>query len=118
MQVIVTRIAGLNLCRQAVDNSATAVTGMSGRGASVRGETPGQVEGETLMHTLVQLGKSLSIETLAEGIEQTAELSLLQSEQCDSGQGFLLARPLDAAATEALLSTWVARQAPEATPVL
>jgi len=60
-------------------------------------------EGETLLHELVQLGKSLSIETLAEGIEEPRELSLLQAEQCDSGQGFLFARPLDAAAAEALL---------------
>jgi len=60
-------------------------------------------EGETLLHALVQLGKSLSIETLAEGIEEPRELSLLQAEQCDSGQGFLFARPLDAAATEAFL---------------
>ena len=35
-------------------------------------------EGETLIHTLVQLGKALSIETFAEGIEQQQELSLLQ----------------------------------------
>jgi len=60
-------------------------------------------EGETLIHTLVQLGKSLSIETFAEGIEQQQELSLLKDEDCDSGQGFLLARPLDVAATEAFL---------------
>jgi diguanylate cyclase (GGDEF)-like protein len=60
-------------------------------------------EGETLLHALVQLGKALSIETLAEGIEHQQELSLLQDEQCDSGQGFLYARPLDAEATEAFL---------------
>ena len=53
-------------------------------------------EGETIIRTLVQLGKALSIETLAEGIEQPHELSLLQGERCDSGQGFLFARPLDA----------------------
>ena len=53
-------------------------------------------EGDTLIRTLVQLGKSLSIETLAEGIEQSRELSLLKEEHCDSGQGFLFARPLDA----------------------
>ncbi len=58
-------------------------------------------EGETLIRTLVQLGKALSIETFAEGIEQQQELSLLQDEDCDSGQGFLFARPLDVAATEA-----------------
>jgi diguanylate cyclase (GGDEF)-like protein len=57
-------------------------------------------EGETLIHTLVQLGKALSIETFAEGIEQQHELSLLKDEDCDSGQGFLFARPLDVAAIE------------------
>jgi predicted signal transduction protein with EAL and GGDEF domain len=62
-------------------------------------------EGETLIHTLVQLGKALSIETLAEGIEQPQELSLLREEDCDSGQGFLFARPLDADAVEAFLQT-------------
>ncbi len=63
-------------------------------------------EGETLIHTLVQLGKALSIETLAEGIELQQELSLLQDEQCDSGQGFLFAKPLDANAAEAFLQNW------------
>jgi diguanylate cyclase (GGDEF)-like protein len=63
-------------------------------------------EGETLMHTLVQLGKALSIETLAEGIEQPQELSLLRHEQCDSGQGFLFARPMEPLAAEAFLEAW------------
>jgi diguanylate cyclase (GGDEF)-like protein len=71
-------------------------------------------EGETLMHTLVQLGKSLSLETFAEGIEQEQELSLLRGEDCDSGQGFLFARPLDVEATEAFLQNW----AENVTPVL
>lgn len=60
-------------------------------------------EGETLIHTLVQLGKALSIETFAEGIEQQQELSLLRDENCDSGQGFLFARPLDVESTELYL---------------
>jgi len=55
-------------------------------------------EGETLIRTLVQLGKALSIETFAEGIEQQHELSLLKDEECDHGQGFLFARPLDSTA--------------------
>jgi len=63
-------------------------------------------EGETLVHSLVQLGKALSIETFAEGIEQPHELSLLQREACDSGQGFLFARPLEASETEAFLRDW------------
>jgi len=62
-------------------------------------------EGETLIHTLVQLGKALSIETLAEGIEQQQQLSKLRHEDCDSGQGFLFARPLDVAGTEAFMDS-------------
>jgi EAL domain-containing protein (putative c-di-GMP-specific phosphodiesterase class I) len=65
-------------------------------------------EGETLLRTLVQLGKALSIETLAEGIELHNQLSLLQEENCDSGQGFLFARPLDVGAAEAFLRDWCA----------
>jgi diguanylate cyclase (GGDEF)-like protein len=63
-------------------------------------------QGETLIRTLVQLGKALSIETFAEGIEQHHELSVLKDEDCIGGQGFLYARPLDAAATEAFLVNW------------
>jgi diguanylate cyclase (GGDEF)-like protein len=64
-------------------------------------------EGDTLIRTLVQLGKSLSIETLAEGIEQSRELTLLKEEHCDSGQGFLFARPLDLAACDSFLEDWI-----------
>jgi diguanylate cyclase (GGDEF)-like protein len=72
-------------------------------------------EGETLIRTLVQLGKALSIETFAEGIEEQQELSLLRDEDCDNGQGFLLARPLDVSATEAFFREALAgRAAPPA----
>jgi EAL domain-containing protein (putative c-di-GMP-specific phosphodiesterase class I) len=63
-------------------------------------------EGETLIRTLVQLGKALSIETLAEGIERRGELALLQEENCDSGQGYLFARPLDVEDAAEFLRSW------------
>jgi hypothetical protein len=72
-------------------------------------------EGETLLRTLVQLGKALSIETLAEGIELEHQLELLQDERCDSGQGFLFARPLSVEDAEALLENWNAGDRPQAT---
>jgi EAL domain-containing protein (putative c-di-GMP-specific phosphodiesterase class I) len=68
-------------------------------------------EGETLIHTLVQLGKALSIETFAEGIEQEQQLSWLRQEDCDSGQGYFFARPMDVTATEAFMQTHGARAA-------
>jgi EAL domain-containing protein (putative c-di-GMP-specific phosphodiesterase class I) len=73
-------------------------------------------EGETLIHTLVQLGKALSIETFAEGIEEQQELSILRDENCDSGQGYLFARPLDVAATEAFFAKWREDVAPAVAP--
>jgi diguanylate cyclase (GGDEF)-like protein len=57
-----------------------------------------------LIHTLVQLGKTLDIETLAEGIEDQAQLETLQREHCDQGQGFLFSRPLDVNGVEDFLN--------------
>lgn len=65
-------------------------------------------ESRALIHTLVQLGKTLGLETLGEGIEQEAQLRQLQREQCDSGQGFLFARPLASDAVDELLSATTA----------
>jgi diguanylate cyclase (GGDEF)-like protein len=56
-----------------------------------------------LIHTLVQLGKTLDIETLAEGIEEQSQLETLQREHCDHGQGFLFSRPLNVDAVEKFL---------------
>ncbi len=44
------------------------------------------LEGETLIQTLVQLGKALSIETFAEGIEQQQELSVLRDRTATAGR--------------------------------
>jgi EAL domain-containing protein (putative c-di-GMP-specific phosphodiesterase class I) len=68
-----------------------------------------------LVHTLVQLGKALGIETLAEGIEDRDQLKTLQREHCDQGQGFLFSRPLDVAAVEAFLQARSVLPAPRGT---
>jgi EAL domain-containing protein (putative c-di-GMP-specific phosphodiesterase class I) len=58
-----------------------------------------------LIHTFVQLGKALHLQTLAEGIEDRSQLRALQHEDCDLGQGFLFSRSLEAEAIEELLDT-------------
>jgi diguanylate cyclase (GGDEF)-like protein len=67
-----------------------------------------------IIHALVQLGKTLNIETLAEGIEDQDQLRQLQREQCDHGQGFLFARPLDAGSVKEFLAT--TRRSPRLLP--
>jgi diguanylate cyclase (GGDEF)-like protein len=61
-------------------------------------------ESVVIVRTLVQLGKALGIETLAEGIEERHQLRHLQMEDCDYGQGFLFARPLSPEALLLLLA--------------
>jgi EAL domain-containing protein (putative c-di-GMP-specific phosphodiesterase class I) len=62
-------------------------------------------ESKVLLHTLIQLGKQLGLKTLAEGIEQHEQFCQLQDEHCDSGQGFIFARPLAADAVEGFLAS-------------
>ncbi|HEV7162338.1 MAG TPA: EAL domain-containing protein [Solirubrobacteraceae bacterium] len=66
-------------------------------------------QSRALMRTLVQLGTTLGVKTLAEGIEECAQLETLQSEHCEQGQGFLFSRPLDPEAMEAFIHAAGAR---------
>jgi EAL domain-containing protein (putative c-di-GMP-specific phosphodiesterase class I) len=57
-----------------------------------------------LIHTLVDLGRTLGLETLAEGIEDESQLERLRSEHCERGQGFLFSRPVPPDEIEAFLA--------------
>lgn len=61
-------------------------------------------ESAAVIRALVQLGKTLGVETLAEGIGECDQYSQLEHEQCDRGQGYLYARPLDVDAAEIFLA--------------
>ena len=65
-----------------------------------------------LIRTLVQLGKTLGLQMVAEGIEEQTQLQHLQREHCDSGQGFLFARPLDPDAIAELFDQSFAHEVP------
>ena len=56
-----------------------------------------------LVQTVVDLGHTFKLDIIAEGIERNEQLESLQRLNCVLGQGFLFARPLDAAAAEAML---------------
>ena len=56
------------------------------------------------MRTLVDLGKSLGLEVVAEGIENDDQLRLLRAQNVDTGQGFLFAQPLEPGAMNQLLA--------------
>lgn len=47
-----------------------------------------------IVHTIIQLGKSLKMTTIAEGVETEAQLAFLRVEGCREAQGYLFSRPL------------------------
>jgi EAL domain-containing protein (putative c-di-GMP-specific phosphodiesterase class I) len=53
-------------------------------------------ESDAVVRTLVQLGKDLGLNTLAEGVETADQLDYLRHVDVDEAQGFLLAHPLTA----------------------
>jgi EAL domain-containing protein (putative c-di-GMP-specific phosphodiesterase class I) len=56
----------------------------------------GDREDEALVRTIVRLGTNLGMTTVAEGIEDVAQLAILRQLGCDLAQGFYLSRPLPA----------------------
>jgi diguanylate cyclase (GGDEF)-like protein/PAS domain S-box-containing protein len=64
----------------------------------------GDTEDEALVRTIVSLGRRFGMCTVAEGIENAAQLAVLRDMGCDYAQGYYLSRPLPAAAATALLT--------------
>ncbi|MDP3813833.1 EAL domain-containing protein, partial [Pseudomonas sp.] len=48
-----------------------------------------------IVETIVQLGRSLQLELIAEGIEQEDQAATLKQMGCHEGQGYLFAKPLE-----------------------
>jgi EAL domain-containing protein (putative c-di-GMP-specific phosphodiesterase class I) len=71
-------------------------------------------QSDALIRILVQLGKDLGLNTLAEGVETIGQLDHFRTENVDDVQGFLLSRPLEAEAIEALILPGVAPHEPRA----
>jgi len=69
------------------------VNGMAGEGGD-----------STLAEAVVQMGRALRLQTVAEGIETTDQWSALRGLGCDYGQGYLFARPVEPSAVEPYLA--------------
>ncbi|WP_051229372.1 putative bifunctional diguanylate cyclase/phosphodiesterase [Paludibacterium yongneupense] len=54
-------------------------------------------EDSVIVKAIIEMARSLKLQTLAEGVEQEAVLDYLRELKCDEVQGYVLARPLPAA---------------------
>jgi EAL domain-containing protein (putative c-di-GMP-specific phosphodiesterase class I) len=66
-----------------------------------------------IVHAIVELGQNLNLEVVAEGIERDDQLAALSAMNCLIGQGFLLGRPVDSAAFDAVLAAAFSSDSPK-----
>jgi diguanylate cyclase (GGDEF)-like protein len=69
------------------------------------GPIAGAAHEQVIGGAILDLGASLGLRVVAEGIETSAQLARLRQRGCQLGQGFLFARPLEAERLDALLET-------------
>jgi diguanylate cyclase (GGDEF)-like protein/PAS domain S-box-containing protein len=65
-----------------------------------------------IVRGLLELGRTLGLETVAEGVETIVQRDALQAHGCDLAQGFLYARPMTPVAARGLLATQAPTHAP------
>jgi diguanylate cyclase (GGDEF)-like protein/PAS domain S-box-containing protein len=58
-----------------------------------------------IVRGLLELGRTLGLETVAEGVEDIVQRDALRAHGCDLAQGFLFARPMTPVAARGLLAT-------------
>ncbi|MGB5915646.1 MAG: EAL domain-containing protein [Phormidesmis sp.] len=68
----------------------------------VRGATH-DLKNQAILQSTIELAHRLSLQVVAEGVENQAEQALLSQYQCDYLQGFWVGRPMSAAAMEKVL---------------
>jgi diguanylate cyclase (GGDEF)-like protein len=78
-------------------------------GISAAGERP------AIARAIVELGRTLGLKVVAEGIEHPDQAEWLHSLGCPLGQGFLFSRPLGVNATESFLAADATRRVNEQT---
>ena len=66
-------------------------------------DTPGNADDVAIVTAIIQMGRSLQLQTVAEGVETSAQVELLSGLGCDMIQGHVVAMAMDAQGTEAWL---------------
>ena len=63
-------------------------------------------DARAIVKMIVGLAHTLNMKTVAEGVEDAAQAGVLREYGCDMAQGYLMARPMRAAAVGDFLAGW------------
>ncbi len=69
-------------------------------------------DARAIVRTIIQLAGTLGMSTVAEGVEEPAQLEVLLRAQCHAIQGFLAARPMPMPELLALIANWGSQARP------
>ncbi|MEY8876816.1 MAG: putative bifunctional diguanylate cyclase/phosphodiesterase [Leptothrix sp. (in: b-proteobacteria)] len=69
-------------------------------------------DARAIVRNILALAKSLRMATVAEGVEEPAQITVLQDEGCDLVQGYVVSRPMPAAEVAPFLRSWAKRPRP------
>jgi EAL domain-containing protein (putative c-di-GMP-specific phosphodiesterase class I) len=67
-----------------------------------------------IVKAIVELGHNLGMHVVAEGIETDGQLDFLRSIRCDSGQGYIVSKPVAADIVAGLLQPKIAQETMQA----
>ena len=68
-------------------------------------------EAAAIVHSLIDLGRTLDLELIAEGVELEPQLHELERQHCNMAQGFFFARPMPAEDVASMLEATAPRKA-------
>jgi EAL domain-containing protein (putative c-di-GMP-specific phosphodiesterase class I) len=74
-------------------------------------DLPGDRGSAAIAHAIVQMGRALGLQVVAEGVETAAQSQWLREHGCDAQQGYLCGEPMSAAAFEGWLRARAAADA-------
>jgi len=82
------------------------ISAMGNSGGNSGGESGSDPDsGTDIVRTILELGRALGMEVIAEGVETETDQATLQSMNCPYAQGFLFSRPVSRSDAAQLLST-------------
>lgn len=74
-------------------------------------------DARAIVRTIIDLARTLGMDTVAEGVEEPAQLVVLERAGCHVIQGYLIAKPVSIEEFHALLENWIPGNAPQVSAV-